>query len=173
MATTLNDVTIEGNTITPSLQPQLSLKLEPKGWLVLLEKLLDLKNAGLLKIDNDFEKGMLTIISKVSSSNDNATTIDRYLAVLNAEFTLLKNQLQTQKIDVSNYTQASSNNQTVFRIPSGKHYDQFIEQLKNQELLSFLAKKEQVVAAEEDNLNFELSPFSMVPVPKGGRHKKK
>ncbi|KTC85213.1 hypothetical protein [Legionella brunensis] len=161
-----------GSLNTPVLEKQLSLKLEPKNWLILLKKLVDLKNAGLLIVDEQASKGILTITSKVSPFGDNAALIEDYLALLHEEFTKFTKQLHKEGVDVAGFTETKSYNNLVFRIPSTTNYDRFINQLKSQDLLLSAKGLENTVESEDEYTPCDISPLSTVPVPKNEKSRK-
>lgn len=167
-----NSVQPSDESITPALESQLSLKLEPKGWLFLLEKLADLKNNGMLIIDNNFEQGILTISTKVSPEGEAASVVEKYLEMLLEEFANFKKQLELEGQDLTGYTDTRTANGLVLRIPSAKNYDRFIEQLNNKGLLSLERPRQNADNSENNTPSVGMTPFKMVPTPPAMQSKK-
>ncbi|KTD17495.1 hypothetical protein [Legionella jordanis] len=160
--------------VQTSLQPtvQLNLKFEPRGWHYLIEQLADLKKAGLLSIDNNAELGILTIISKLGKTSDYIAVINDYLKHLRTEFAFFKKQLSQTGESIEHFHDKVTTNGLVIRIPSPKLYDQFMAKLDKKQLVS-LVYENQLEPSSENDEHLELTPFDMVPRPKGSRGRKK
>lgn len=138
------------------------------------ERGLSIETVGLVTIYNDDKNGNLTILSKKELSKDNKETLEKenLLSVIKAEFDEFKNSLESRGIQIDKFNVDLKGNKLTINIPSLKHYDDFIQQLYQKQLLHEdpaqpQEKKNASIDSnieglqEQERKKFNPSPFSM------------
>lgn len=120
----------------------------------------------LLQVDNDSQRGILTLRSKPGLSPDELAEVEEFLNTVKAEFDQFKDDLEKQGIPVINFTALLSKNELVIRIPS-PYYDAFIQQLVDKQLLpkEYLQQHEKVVSQQAAPNLSSPTPFATKPKP--------
>ncbi len=101
------------------------------------ERGLSIETVGLITIYNDDKNGNLTILSKKELSKDNKETLEKenLLSIIKAEFDEFKNSLESRGVQVDKFNVDLKGDKLTINIPSLEHYDKFIQQLYQKQLL--------------------------------------
>lgn len=116
----------------------------------------------LFLIDNDSERGILTIRAKPGHSSNDDEEIQRYLEAINAVFEQFKIVLEQKGIPVEHFTCILNKNELVIRIPSPKYFDAFIQELLTKQLLPVISPK---LDDEKQSVVTSPTPFAKSPPP--------
>jgi len=150
-----------------------------KDWdllLTLSERIIDFK-AGLLAIESDMLRGILTFRGKAGLSKEELEILREYLNTIKTEFDAFKIMLAERGMSVKDFTAVIKDDVLTINIPNPKLYADFIFELTNKNLLpsphaekqaanrQFITEQNSVLV---DSKNvFNPTPFETRPKPKG------
>lgn len=124
---------------------------------------------GLLSIESDILRGLLTFRKKSLLSEEEMKLLKDFLNIIKLEFISFKNKLNEDGISTKNFALLLKDDSLTIRIPDPRYYDAFILQLTNKNLLpspKTAQKNEVEMNAVEAKKNSNLSPFDIHKGPR-------